>query len=108
MSSHKSCFLWMEYARVIELEHELESTRRMSQDWAAEVTGARATELLVAERATAIEWGLEAVKVRQAEIEAALQKSLVDTEAVLQSSLETLEMERKALESERKAQSEAD
>ena len=43
---------------------------------------------------------LEAVKACQEEIEAALQKSLVDTEAVLQRALETLDMERKALESE--------
>ena len=56
------------------------------------------------------------------EIEVELQKSLVDTKAVLQKSLETLESEqnalesewnalelaRKALESERKARSEAD
>ena len=40
--------------------------------------------------------------------EAALQKSLADTEVVLQSTLETLETERNALESERKARSEAD
>ena len=37
-----------------------------------------------------------------------MQKSLVETKVVLQSTLETLEIERKALESERKAQSEVD
>ena len=37
-----------------------------------------------------------------------LQKPLVDTEVVLQGTLETLEMERSALASERKARSEAD
>ena len=42
------------------------------------------------------------------ETKAVLQKSLADTEAVLQRSLETLEMEQNALESERKARSEAD
>ena len=40
--------------------------------------------------------------------DAALQKSLADTEAVLQRSLETLDREQKALESEQKARSEAD
>ena len=52
--------------------------------------------------------GLEEVKARQAQTEAALQKSLADIEAVLQRSLETLETERNALESERMAPSEAD
>ena len=47
-----------------ELEHQLESTRRESQDWAAEVTMARAEGQHVAERATAAEWGLEAAKAR--------------------------------------------
>ena len=64
--------------RVAELECELEFARRESQDQAAEVTEAWAAELLTAKRATTAERGLEAVKVRQAEIEAALQKSLVD------------------------------
>ena len=59
--------------------------------------GAWAPELLAAERATAAKWGLEAAKVRQAE-----------TEAALQSTLETLEAEQKALESKQKAQSEAE
>ena len=47
--------------------------------------GARMVELLVAERATATERGLDAAKVHLAETEVALQKSL-----------ETLEMEQKA------------
>ena len=42
------------------------------------MTEAWMAEQLAVERATAAERGLEAVKVRQAEIEAALQKSLVD------------------------------
>ena len=88
---------------VTELEHELESARRESQGQVVKATEARVVELLVAERATAAERGLEAAKVRQEEAEVALQKSLVDTEVVLQSTLETLEAERKALESERKA-----
>ena len=86
-----------------ELEHELESTCRESQDQAAEVSRARAVELLMVERATTAEQGLEAAKACQAKTKAALQKSLADTEAALQRSLETLETERKALESERKA-----
>ena len=60
------------------------------------------------ERATAAERGLEAAKACQVETEAVLQKSLVDTETALQRSLGTLDTERKALESERKARSEAD
>lgn len=48
------------------------------------------------------------MKVGQAETEVALQKSLVETEVVLQSTLETLEMEWKALELERKAWLEVD
>ena len=67
-----------------------------------------AMEQLMAERATAAERGLEAVKARQAKTEATLWKSLADTEAVLQVTLETLETERSALASERKAWSEAD
>ena len=54
------------------------------------------------------EQGLEVAKAYQAETEVALQKSLANTEAALQRSLETLETERNALESERKAWSEAD
>ena len=52
--------------QVTGLECELESTRRESQDRAVEVTEARATTLLAVER------GLKAAKVRQAEAEAAL------------------------------------
>ena len=61
-SIHKSRFLREEHGRmeqeatmsrrVDELEHQLESAHRESQDRAAEATGARAVELLVAERAT--------------------------------------------------------
>ena len=40
-------------------------------------------ELLVVERATIAERGLDAAKVHQAETEAALQKSLAETEAAL-------------------------
>ena len=68
--------------RVVELEHQLESARRESQDRVAEAIGAQAVELLVAEQATAAE-------VHLAETKEALQKSL------------------KALESERKARSKA-
>ena len=60
-------------------------------------------EQLAAERATTAEWGLEAVKARQAETEAGLRKSLANTEAALQKSLETLESERSALVSEQNA-----
>jgi len=60
------------------------------------------------ERATAAERGLEVAKAHQAETEATLHKSLVDTEATLLGTLETLETERSALASERKARSEAD
>ena len=63
--------------------------------------------MLVAERAIAAELGLESAKVFQVETEVALWKSLADTEAALQGTLETLEKERNALESERKARSEA-
>jgi len=48
------------------------------------------------------------VKAHQVETEAMLWKSLADTEAVLQGTLETLEAERSTLASERKARSEAD
>ena len=46
-----------------ELKRELKSARRESQDWAVEVTEARAAEQLTVERATAAERGLEAAKV---------------------------------------------
>ena len=65
-------------------------------------------EALMAERATTAEQGLEAAKAYQAETEAALWKSLVDTEAALQDSLEALEIEWNALASEQKAWSKAD
>ena len=68
-----------------ELECQLESTLCESQDWAAKAIGAWVVELLMAERATAAERGLDAAKVHQVETKAALQKSL-----------EALEMERKA------------
>ena len=49
------------------------------------MTGARAAELFVVERATATKWELDAARVH-----------LVETEAALQESLEALETERKA------------
>ena len=111
MSSHKSCFLRMEHAWleweatalrwVAELERQLEFAHRESQDRAAKAMEARAVELLAVERATAAKRGLDAAKVYQAETEAVLQKSLAETNAALQESLE-------ALESERKARSEVD
>jgi len=55
------------------------------------VEGQRAVE-----RATTAKRGLDMVKFRQAKTEAALLKSLVETEVALQSSLEALELERKA------------
>ena len=58
--------------RVDELERQLESAHHESQDRAAEATGARAAELLSAERATTAERGLDAVKVHLAETEVAL------------------------------------
>ena len=66
-----------------ELEHQLESARRESQYQAAKATAARAEGQRAAERATAAEWGLEVAKARQAETEAELQTSMVDTEVVL-------------------------
>jgi len=112
----------MEHARVAELEHQLESARRKSQDRVAEVTMAQAEGQRAAERATTAERGLKAAKARQAKIEAGLRTSLADTEVMLQESLEALESERsalvseqnaldlarKALESERKARLEVD
>ena len=76
--------------QVDELQRQLESARRESQDRAAEATRARAAELLAAERATATERGLDVAKVHLAETEVALQKSL------------------EALESKRKARLKAD
>ena len=76
--------------RVDELERQLDSTRRESQDRVAEAMGAWAAELLAAERATTAERGLDAAKVHLAEIEAVIQKSL------------------EALETEQKARSKVD
>ena len=72
------------------------------------MTAVRVEEQRVVERETAVERGLEAAKARQAETEVTLRKSLANTEVALRGTLETLEMERSALASERKAQSEAD
>ena len=91
-----------------EFERQLESARRESRDRVVEATEVRAAEVLAVEQVTAAERGLEAAKAHLAETKAALQKSLVDTEAVLQRFLETLESKRNALELERKARSEAD
>ena len=68
--------------RVDELKCELECTCHESQDWAAEVTRAWATELLAVERATATKRGLDAMKIRLAEVEAA-EVRLAETEAAL-------------------------
>ena len=68
-----------------------------------------------AERATAAEQGLEAVKVHQEETEAGLRTSLANTEEALQEALAALEPEwttlestQKALEAEQRARPEAD
>ena len=58
--------------RVNELEHQLESARHEYQDKAVEAVGAWAAKLLVAERATAAEWGLDAAKVHLVEIDVML------------------------------------
>ena len=55
-----------------ELEHQLESAHRESQDRVAEATVAQAAGQRAAERATAAERGLEAAKAHQAETEAEL------------------------------------
>ena len=83
---HKSRFLREEHGRmeqeatmsrrVDELEHQLESAHRESQDRAVEATRTWVAELLAAEWVTAAERGLDAVKVHLAETEVALQKSL--------------------------------
>ena len=93
MSSCKSRFLREEHARIeweavvsgrdAELERQLESARRESQDQAAEATEAQAVELLAVERAIATERGLDVAKVHQAETKAVLLKSMAETEAVL-------------------------
>ena len=86
MSIRKSCFLQEEHSRmereatilrwVNELECQLESTHRESQDRAVEATGTWAAELLAAEWVTAAERGLDAAKVHLTKTKAALQKSL--------------------------------
>ena len=58
--------------QVDKLQRQLESTHRESQDQAARATRAWAAELLMVERATTTERGLDAVKVHLAETEAAL------------------------------------
>ena len=68
-----------------ELERQLEFAGRESQYRAAQATGAWAVELLAVEQATAAERRLAAAKVH-----------LMETEAALQKSLETPEIERKA------------
>ena len=57
---------------VDELRHQLESTHRGSQDWAAETMGARAAELHAVERATAAEREIDMAKVHLAETKAVL------------------------------------
>ncbi|XP_066373661.1 uncharacterized protein [Miscanthus floridulus] len=102
-----------------ELERRAESARRESQDRAAV---ARAEGQRAAERVTAAEQGLEAMKARQAENEVELRAPLASTETVLQEALAALEPEqsalalewvtlesaRKALEAEQRARSVAD
>ena len=66
-----------------ELERQLESTHRESQDRVVEATAAWAERLRVVERATTAERGLEAVNARQAKTEVGLQTSLADTEVAL-------------------------
>ena len=57
---------------VNELERQLESTHRESQDRAAEATKAWAVKLLMAERAMATKQGLDVAKVHQAQTEVVL------------------------------------
>jgi len=122
MSSCKSYFLWAEHTRMAKLERRVESAHREYQDRAAEAAVAQAEGQRAAERATAVEQGLEATKARQAETEVELRASLASTEMALQEALAALEPERSALaseqvalesawmalEAERKARSEAD
>ena len=98
MLSRKSYFLWAEHARMAELERRVESACRESQVRVAEVAVARAEGQRAVERATAVEQGLEAAKVRQAETEAGLRTSLASIEAALQEALAALEPERATLE----------
>ena len=57
---------------VDELRHQLESAYHESLDRAVEAMGAWAMELCAVERATAVEWELNAVKVHLVETEVAL------------------------------------
>jgi len=91
MSICKSRFLRDEHGRieqevvelwwVDELWHELESACRESQDWAAEATGAQATEMRAVKQVTAAKQKLDATKAHLVETEAALRKSLEALEA---------------------------
>ena len=115
MSSHKSYFLWVEHARMAELEHRVESACRESQVRVAEAAAARAEGQRAVEQATAAEQGLKAAKVHHEETEVGLRASLANTEAALQEALVALEPEQaalesaqKALEAEQRARSEAD
>ena len=72
MLSRKSSFLWEKHAWMAELEHRVESTRRESQDRAAEAAAGLAEGQRAAERVTATEQGLEATKAHQAKTEAEL------------------------------------
>ena len=62
-----------------ELELQLASAYRESQDRAAEVIAAWVEGQRVAERATTTEQGLEVAKVHQAETKAGLRTSLANT-----------------------------
>ena len=66
-----------------ELEHQLESAHRESQDRVAEVTAARVEGQRVAERAMAAKQGLEAAKAHQVETDTELRTSLADIEVAL-------------------------
>lgn len=57
---------------VTELKRQLESSYHESQDLAAEATEAHVVELITVERATAIERGLDTVKVHQEETKVTL------------------------------------
>ena len=69
--------------QVAKLDCQLESAHRESQDRAAKAIEARVAELLAVEQVTTVERGLDAVKAHQVKTEAALQKFLADTKAVL-------------------------
>ncbi|XP_066322141.1 uncharacterized protein [Miscanthus floridulus] len=103
VSSCKSYFLWTEHARMAELERQAEFACRESQVQTAEAAATRVEGQRVAERATAVEQGLEAAKAHHEEIEAGLWTSLTNTEAALQAALAALEPERATLERAQKA-----